>query len=280
MEALEVLGISGGMTAVAVLILGYVLKRFFDDALDREMQKEKDRRDEVEAQRERTHDERQERLRAELAKDTLAQLAGAQAAHARDLEQLRSELAVQRDLAAAAANADLRVQAFQRETRFAALHARQAEAYVELHERIERVQRSLENLVDILRFDGPDPAAQAEGERRRREAFIDAWAKLSDCRARNCLLFDTAVGQLLEEYCRSVLKVANKWDCSRDPDEGAPDVLTWQAAFTASRDLRKTLLLRLSRHMQKSFGLEDQPPLELAGGGNQALGGDDQAGAE
>lgn len=273
MEVLEVLGISGGTALVAASILVYAGRRFFDHALEREMEKERHRREELEAERGRSHHERLARLQAELGKDTQTQLATLEAklraeesakdrAHAEALEQLRSELAAQRDLAAAAANADLRVQAFQRETRFATLHARQAEAYIELSEKIRHLQDAVEALVNITQHHGPGEEAKREGERRQQEEVERQFRELSEYIGKKGLLFGPVLQGLLEAYGRQVRLLQIDWDTG---DWDRPDRRKIRLkAYEKAKTLRTTVLRWMSEYMQATLGLEEpQLPPDL-----------------
>jgi hypothetical protein len=75
---------------------------------------------------------------------------------AEKIKRLESELATERDRA----NADLRVEAFMRETRFANMAGRQVDALGELYGLLWEVQMKAADLVALARGDSSDPSSR------------------------------------------------------------------------------------------------------------------------
>jgi hypothetical protein len=72
----------------------------------------------------------------------------------RDVERYRGELKVSHDTALERLRADLRIQAFERETTFEKLHAKRVEVIAELYRHIVTVQGAMQDLMSPLQLAG------------------------------------------------------------------------------------------------------------------------------
>lgn len=140
----------------------------------------------------------------------------------RDIEQFKARMQAAHDTELERLRADLRIVAFERETRFAKLHEKRADVIAELYRRIVAANRAMNELLSPIQMAG----ALAEGDREkeaaeRGNAFLDYYLE-------NQIYFDESLCDKLQSFNKELTQAWN-------------DYLTYQSSDPeVARERRRT----------------------------------------
>ncbi len=163
----------------------------------------------------------------------------------RDIERYKTDLRAVHDNALERLRADLRIEAFAKETVFAKLHAKRVEVIQDLHKQIAVVSRTMNALMSPMQFSGGSSESEKAADAEQAAHAFQTY--LSD----NQIYFD-------EDLCNLLDAFGNKlWDAwvtyaTYGSDEKGVERERRQTRFEAWKKLSDELP-EIQRQIEKSF---------------------------
>ncbi len=153
----------------------------------------------------------------------------------RDVERFRADLKASHDTAIEHLRADLRIQAFERETTFSRLHDKRVQVIEELYKRISVVSLAMNRLMTQTQMkEGPSPQEQAQTAADAADAFLEYYLQ-------NQIYFDEALCDRLQAFNEKMYGAWIDFGISKLlVDSPSDSTERWQIAWQAiSEDLPK-----------------------------------------
>lgn len=167
---------------------------------------------------------------------------------ARDIEQFKSDLKTNHDRALERLRADLRIQAFERETTFSRLHDKRVQVIEELYKRISAVSRAMHQLInDIQAKDGPSLRARADAAANAGDDFLEYYLQ-------HQIYFDEALCEKLQVFNDKIFDAWSKFGMSNLIEDIGAHHEKRLEAWTAISEEAPKIRLELEREFRTLLG--------------------------
>jgi hypothetical protein len=166
----------------------------------------------------------------------------------RDVEKYKASLQASHDTEIERFRSDLRIAAFERETRFAGLHERRAEVIAELYKRLARMHQRFDSYLSPLQVGDED--AHSEKGKEAATCANDFFDYFNESR----IYLD---GPLCAEIAELGVKVRRAWvDFNVPPDQRRG--LRWLDVWNKFGEDVPPLLRRIEKRFREMLGVEDE----------------------
>lgn len=149
---------------------------------------------------------------------------------ARDLENFKSNLKAEHDKALERLRADLRIEAFQRETAFSRLHDKRVEVIGEVYRLISVVNLKMNRLIHEIQISGgPSLEEQGQSAADAADAFLEYYLQ-------HQIYFEEELCDQLQEFNQKMYEAWIKFGISKQLENPEARHAKWQEAWTAISD--------------------------------------------